>query len=355
MSSGEALPTTPRPRTVPEDERDPPVVRGRPAPWCDRGVRPADWRAAPCPRPRPVRRPDPGHAPVPRGDGRPRAVVSGDFRYAPKDRTAYLAYPEDALRESSNLNAWRAQREYCTWLLRQVTRPPSWSSTRSSPSTPTRCCSRSSARTRETYAKLGVDLDAFEAAGSPTFGTTNVDFGQALFQGSSRCGATAGPTSYRPGGREVRHRSAGRGAGEGDRGAGLLAPAGVPPGAVVGRPAAATGVPRWRRSSSTSALRHLPRMHADRRGQRRGLRVELVPGEPPRLVLEPWNTVIPASAGDFKGKASPEVWPSSGAAARLTALPTAVPAVRPAEEVEVHILGSGLPRLPGCSGARGCP
>src|SRR5204862_3222525 len=40
-----------------------------------------------------------------------------------------------------------------------------------------------------------------------------------------------------------------------------------------------------------NALRHL-RLHADRKGQRRGLRIELVPGEPPRLVLEPWNVVI---------------------------------------------------------------
>ncbi len=44
--------------------------------------------------------------------------------------------------------------------------------------------------------------------------------------------------------------------------------------------------------------------NADRKGQRRGLRIELVPGEPPRLVLEPWNVVIPATAGTFKGKAA---------------------------------------------------
>jgi len=37
------------------------------------------------------------------------AVVASDFRYVPKDRTAYLAYSR-MRRESSSLNAWQAQR-----------------------------------------------------------------------------------------------------------------------------------------------------------------------------------------------------------------------------------------------------
>ena len=44
-------------------------------------------------------------------------------------------------------------------------------------------------------------------------------------------------------------------------------------------------------------LRHL-RLHGDRKGRRRGLRLELVPGEAPRLVLEPWEMVLAATAGD---------------------------------------------------------
>ena len=43
-------------------------------------------------------------------------------------------------------------------------------------------------------------------------------------------------------------------------------------------------------------------MHGDRKGRRRGLRIELVPGEAPRLVLEPWEAVIPSTAGVYRGR-----------------------------------------------------
>ena len=45
------------------------------------------------------------------------AIVASDFRYVPKDRTAYLAY-QRMRRESASLNNWQAQREYFSWLLR---------------------------------------------------------------------------------------------------------------------------------------------------------------------------------------------------------------------------------------------
>src|SRR3954447_5441959 len=45
------------------------------------------------------------------------AVVASDFRYVPKDRTAYLAYSR-MRRESSGLNVWQAQQAYFSWLLR---------------------------------------------------------------------------------------------------------------------------------------------------------------------------------------------------------------------------------------------
>src|SRR3954471_790624 len=86
-----------------------------------------------------------------------------------------------------------------------------------------------------------------------------------------------------------------------------------------------------------NALRQL-RMHGDRKGKRRGLRVELVPGEPPRLVLEPWETVLPSSAGAYRGRASRVVrlWGRR----RLLLLRRLLPYV---EAVDVHLLGSGLP------------
>jgi hypothetical protein len=86
-----------------------------------------------------------------------------------------------------------------------------------------------------------------------------------------------------------------------------------------------------------NVLRYL-RMHGDRKGQRRGLRIELVPGEVPRLVLEPWETVMPATTGLYRGRASRVVrlWGRR----RLLLLKRLLPFV---EQVDVHLLGSGLP------------
>ena len=103
--------------------------------------------------------------------------------------------------------------------------------------------------------------------------------------------------------------------------------------------AAALPLDRFRlaRSTCTTLLRHL-RLHGDRKGKRRGLRIELVPGEPPRLVLEPWETVLPATAGPYKGRAARvvRVWGRR----RLMLIQRLLPFV---EEVDVHLLGSGLP------------
>src|SRR5262249_13532384 len=86
-----------------------------------------------------------------------------------------------------------------------------------------------------------------------------------------------------------------------------------------------------------NVLRHL-RMHADVKGRRRGLRIELVPGEAPRLVLEPWEPVLPATAGPYKGRASrvARVWGRR----RLMLVRRLLPF---AQQVEGHLLGSGLP------------
>src|SRR5262245_4206639 len=45
------------------------------------------------------------------------AVVGSDYRYVPRDRSAYLAYLQ-LRRESANLSLWQAQQAYFSWLLR---------------------------------------------------------------------------------------------------------------------------------------------------------------------------------------------------------------------------------------------
>ncbi|HZW32684.1 MAG TPA: SWIM zinc finger family protein [Isosphaeraceae bacterium] len=261
------------------------------------------------------------------------AVVASDFRYVPKDRTAYLAYTR-MRRESSSLNAWQAQRAYFSWLLRNdptafVILDPVITVH------PDQVLFEVFSKDEGAYAKLGVDRDAFDHTGELACGTTNVDFSQALDQGLQQM------RSYR----QTRLSIGQEGVTFATAGAGevLEKQIRVPDSWLRGflQVQSAAALPRDRFELAPvdlyNALRHL-RLHADRKGQRRGLRIELVPGEPPRLVLEPWNLVIPASGEPFRGKAARvvRVWGRR----RLALLHRFLPF---AESIEVHVLGSGLP------------
>ena len=261
------------------------------------------------------------------------AVVASDFRYVPKDRTAYLAYTR-MRRESSGLNAWQAQRAYFSWLLRN---DPTAFLILDPVITvhPDQVLFEVFSKDEGAYAKLGVDHEAFDHADQPAFGTTNVNFSQALYSGLQQM------RSYR----ETRLSIGQEGVKFATASAGevLEKQIRVPDSWLRGflQVQSSAALPRDRFDLAPvdlyNALRHL-RLHADRKGQRRGLRIELVPGEPPRLVLEPWNEVIPATAAPFKGKAARvvRVWGRR----RLSLIHRFLPF---AEEVEVHVLGSGLP------------
>lgn len=70
----------------------------------------------------------------------------------------------------------------------------------------------------------------------------------------------------------------------------------------------------------------------------RALRYELVPGEAPRLVLEPWETVLQGNGGVYDGL-RPQVVRTWGRK-RLGVLARLLPHVR---SVRVHLVGAGLP------------
>src|SRR4051812_3419324 len=229
------------------------------------------------------------------------AVVASDSRYVPKDRTAYLAYSR-MKRESAGLNAWQAQRAYFSWLLRNdptafVMLDPVITVH------PDQVFFEVFSKDEGAYAKLGIDREAFAFEGTPTCGTTNIDFSRALFAGIQQMR-----------GSRATRLSIGE---EGVRFATAAAPAGevlektirVPDSWLRGflQVQSAASLPRDHFALAPidlyNALRHL-RMHGDRKGKRRGLRVELVPGEPARLVLEPWELVLPSTAEKYKGKAA---------------------------------------------------
>jgi hypothetical protein len=70
----------------------------------------------------------------------------------------------------------------------------------------------------------------------------------------------------------------------------------------------------------------------------RGLRYELVPGEPPRLVLEPWDLVVRSTGEPYRG-AQPRVIRTWGRA-RLNLLARVLPHAR---RLTVAVAGPGLP------------
>jgi len=280
-------------------------------------------------------------------------VVQSDFRYVPKDRSAYLAYMR-LRKQAAGMNAWEAQRAYVDWIQRND--PLAFAVLDPIVTVhPDELFFEVFSKDEGSYAKLGVDwsaLDADDDQGARAYGTTNIDFSQALFDGVQRM------RSYRETRIAVGAEAVSLGtAGTPEvvekkiqvpdtwlRGFLQVQSAGTLPRTVF----------RLAAVDLYNVLRHL-RMNADagraaetaaaagaskgapvRKG--RGVRVELIPGEPPRLVLEPWETVITSTAGAYGGRA-PEVVRIWGRR-RLMLLKRLLPFI---DHIDVHLLGSGLP------------
>ena len=261
------------------------------------------------------------------------AIVGSDYRYVPKDRTAYHAFRRMRA-ESANLNAWQAQHAYFDWLARNdpmafLILDPVISVH------PDQVFFEVFSKDEGTYANLAIDIDAFDLEGEPTFGTTNIDFSRALFDSVQQF------RSYRKTRLTVGQQAV------------AVSSEGQPP--VLEKQ---IKIPdSWLRgflqvqSATTlttdkfslapidlyNVLRHL-RMNADQKRKRRGLRIELIPGEKPRMVLEPWETLIELSAGTYEGP-TPKVVRVWGRR-RLMLLRRVLAFV---ESVDVYLLGTGLP------------
>lgn len=260
-------------------------------------------------------------------------VVGSDYRYVPKDRTMYAAFMR-MRRETSHLQLWQAQQAYFSWLVRHdplayLILDPIISVY------PDGVFFEVFSKDEGSYACLAVANDALKLEGTPSYGTTNIDFSQTLFTGIQ------GMRSYRETklsvGREavsVHTPSAGHAIEKTIR---------VPDSWVRGflqvQSAATLPMDSFQLAPIDfyNLLRHL-RMNGDKKGQRRGLRIELVPGDAPRLVLEPWEVVLPGTAGNYKGRA-PRIARLWGRR-RLMMLQRFLPFIK---SIDVHLLGSGLP------------
>ena len=260
-------------------------------------------------------------------------VVGSDYRYQPKDRTQYLAYLR-LKKETASASIWQAQQAYFGWLLRNdpllfcildpvVTVHPD------------RVLFEVFAKDESTYACLSFGREAFDESVSTTCGTTNIDFSDALYAGVQQMrgyrktylkiggeGVAVG-TDTRP---EVLEKS-------------IRIPDSWLRGFLQVQSAATLPFDHVRLAPMDlyNTLRHL-RMHGDRKGKRRGLRFELTPAQPPKIVLEPWETVFDITGEAFRGRQARvvRVWGRR----RLMTIKRMLPFV---EGVDVYLLGSGLP------------
>jgi predicted DNA-binding WGR domain protein len=261
------------------------------------------------------------------------AVVGADYRYQPKDRTQYLAYLR-LKKESASASIWQAQQAYFGWLLRNdpllfcildpvVTVHPD------------RVLFEVFAKDESTYACLAFDREAFESTGETKCGTTNIDFSDALYASIQQMrGYRQTSLNVGSGGVKVATES---------RPEVLEKSIRIPDSWLRGflQVQSATTLPadhvRIAPMDLYNALRHL-RMNGDRKGKRRGLRFEMVPAQKPRIVLEPWETVIETSSDAFKGRQARvvRVWGRR----RLMTLRRILPFV---QSIDIYLLGSGLP------------
>lgn len=108
-------------------------------------------------------------------------VVSSDYRYVPKDRSAYSVFMQ-MRRANSNKNLFNAQRDYFNWLF---------------DNDPLAFCILDPiiqvhaqgvsfevfSRDEGCYAQLTLTSELFEVSAKPSFGTTSIDYSPALFEG----------------------------------------------------------------------------------------------------------------------------------------------------------------------------
>ena len=260
-------------------------------------------------------------------------VVQSDFRYKPKDRSAYLAY-QRMRKATANLSAWQAQQAYFDWLARND--PLAWLLLDPVITAhPDELLFEVFSKDEGSYARMAVDWDALELEGEVTYGTTNIDFGQALYDSVRRM------RSYRATRLAVTTEAVGL-ATEG-RVEVLEKSINVPDSWLRGffQVQSAATLPTTTFTMAPidlyNLLRHL-RLNADQRKGGRAVRVELVPGESPRLVLEPWELVLETGAELYQGQ-KPEVIRIWGRR-RLRLIQRFLPFV---DKVEVRLLGTGLP------------
>ena len=260
-------------------------------------------------------------------------VIGSDYRYAPKDRTQYIAYLR-LKRDAAPLGVWHAQQAYFAWMLRND--PTALTILDPVVSVhPDQITFELFGKDESTYACLAFKQDAFADLGKTENGTTNIDFSDALYSSVQQIRGYRA-TTFAIGHDGVKPTSEGRKEVLEKK---IQVPDSWLRGFLQVQSAATLPFDHVQLSPMDlyNVLRRL-RMNGDRKGKKRGLRFELVPAQQPRIVAEPWETVFTTTGDVFRGKAARlvRVWGRR----RLMTMKRLLPFV---QSVDVYLLGSGLP------------
>ncbi|MGK0290470.1 MAG: hypothetical protein ACI86H_001929 [bacterium] len=263
-------------------------------------------------------------------------VVSSDYSFVPKDRTAYLAF-QNMKKQAANLQAWEARQAYFDWL--EKNDPLGWTILDPIISVqPDQLTFEVFSKDEGTYATLAVDWSHFDLDEKPKYGTTNIDYSKEFFDNLQQMRSYR-ETSFSIQSDQVAVET------KGDLHESKIVEkkVTVPNSWIRGflQVQSATTLPHHSFKivpvDLYNVLRHL-RLNADQKKGGRSIRVELVPGEYPRLVLEPWEELITTTGEIYKGRTTEviRIWGRR----RLELLKNLLPI---AKEIEVHLLGNGLP------------
>ena len=292
-------------------------------------------------------------------------VVSSDYRYVPKDRSAYTVFMQ-MRRASSNKNLFTAQRDYFTWLF---------------DNDPLAFCILDPiiqvheqgisfevfSRDEGCYAQLTLTSELFEQSTKPNLGTTSIDYSAALFNGIEKI------RDHQQTILDIGHEAVGLQLLEtaleidSDEVSGTNATASIDRAVTTSTVKKhiiekRINVPKsWIRALlQVQSAGQLPqdtihldpialynvlfelRMHADVKGKRRGLLIELRPQQLPVIILEPFDITVTSQVSQqqkpYQGQQAKliRLWGRR----RLSLLKRLLPHT---DSVSVSLLGQGMP------------
>lgn len=289
-------------------------------------------------------------------------VVSSDYRYVPKDRSAYSVFMQ-MRRANSNKNLFAAQRDYFTWLFNND---------------PLAFCILDPiiqvheqgvsfevfSRDEGCYAQLTLSTELFKTSAKPEFGTTSIDYSSALFEGIEQIRdhqQTLLDIGQEAVSLQLLAASAEKDNSDNNSADTALEYTSTP---VVKKQIIEKriNVPKsWIRALlQVQSAGQLPqdtihldpialynvlfelRMHADIKGKRRGLLIELRPQQLPVIMLEPFNITVTSQVSQtqipYQGQQAKliRLWGRR----RLSLLKRLLPHT---DSVSVSILGQGMP------------